>query len=116
MLNDIIHPRVREHFANWLKVHTTAPFVIKEAAILFESGSYKDCDKIILVTAPQEVRIERVMLRDNVTRVQVLKRMEAQWSDEKKAALSDYVIDNTNLEHAKEDALRILKIINNLEK
>ena len=114
LLNNIIHPKVRQHFDNWLKVYTAEPFVIKEAAILFESGSYKDCDKIILVTAPEEVRIERVMLRDSVTREQVLKRMEAQWDDEKKEALSDYIIQNINLNEAKEDALRILKILNNI--
>ena len=116
LLNDISHPRVRQHFTNWLNLHTTAPFVIKEAAILFESGSYKDCDKIILVKAPQDVKIERVMRRDNVTREQVLKRMEAQWSDEKKESGSDYIITNINLEDAKKEALRILKIINNIEK
>lgn len=116
LLNDIIHPKVRQHFANWLNLHTTVPFVIKEAAILFESGSYKDCDKIILVKAPQDVKIERVMRRDNVTREQVLKRMEAQWSDEKKESGSDYIITNINLEDAKKEALRILKIINNIEK
>ena len=116
VLNSIIHPKVREHFTNWLKVHTAAPFVIKEAAILFESGSYKDCDKIILVTATLESRIERVMQRDSVTRDMVLKRIEAQWSDEKKEALSDYIIINNSLEEAKTQALRILKILNNIEK
>src|SRR5688572_23849337 len=48
MLNSIIHPKVKEHFENWMGIHKDAPFVIREAAILFESGSYKDCDKIIL--------------------------------------------------------------------
>lgn len=116
VLNEIIHPKVRQHFSNWLAVHAKAPFVIKEAAILFESGSYKDCDKIILVTAPQDVRIARVMRRDNISQEQVLKRMEAQWSDDRKKALSDYVITNIDLEEAKKEAMRILKIINNIEK
>ena len=115
VLNTIIHPKVRQHFEEWVAQQATAPFVIKEAAILFESGSYKDCDKIILVTAPQEIRIERVMLRDKVTREQVLKRMEAQWSDEEKEALSDYIIINIDLNKAKEEALKILKILNIIE-
>lgn len=106
-LNNIIHPKVRQHFADWMKLQKIQKFVIKEAAILFESGSYKDCDKVILVTAPKELRIKRVMERDNVTAMQVKERMANQWSEEKKAGLSDYIIDNTNLELAKNKAYSI---------
>lgn len=108
-LNEIIHPKVNEHFSGWVGNNSNTPFVIKEAAILFESGSYKNCDKIILVTAPAEVRIQRVMQRDNVSREQVLSRMASQWDDQKKAALSDYVIDNTNLDEAKAQSYSIFK-------
>ncbi|WP_294821275.1 dephospho-CoA kinase [uncultured Flavobacterium sp.] len=112
-LNAIIHPKVKEHFISWLSLHSDRPFVIKEAAILFESGSYKDCDGIIMVTAPKEERIQRVMLRDNVTRDKVLERMNNQWEDEKKIAMSNYVIENILPEKAKENAFFIYKIITN---
>lgn len=115
MLNTIIHPKVKEHFENWMRIHKNAPFVIREAAILFESGSYKDCDKIILVTAPAEVRIARVLERDKTTREKVVERINAQWGDEKKAALSDFVITNIDIEEAKVQADKILKILNKIE-
>jgi len=111
-LNSIVHPEVKKHFLDWVKKHEKHPFVIKEAAILFESGTYKDCDKIILVTAPEALKIARVMRRDNVSREQVLERMKNQWSDEKKIPLSDYVIQNTDLELAKEKSEEILKELN----
>lgn len=111
-LNSIIHPRVAKHFKEWVLQQTGKVFVIKEAAILFESGSYKDCDAVILVTAPRDVRIERVMLRDGVTADKVVQRMENQWDEEKKASLSDYIIDNKDLESAKKQAVEIVKLIN----
>lgn len=111
-LNAIIHPKVSSHFDEWVKQHSTSPFVIKEAAILFESGSYKNCDAVILVTAPKEVRIERVMKRDNEARENVLARMKNQWEDEKKAALSHYIINNESLDIAKKQADNIITIIN----
>ncbi|RZJ70209.1 dephospho-CoA kinase [Flavobacterium sp.] len=114
LLNSIVHPAVKEHFKDWLKVFPDFPFVIREAAILFESGSYKDCDKIIAVTAPSEVKIERVMKRDNVTRDAVVERMESQWSDDKKLALSDFAIENILLEKTRESASEILKTLKKL--
>ncbi|MEW5675763.1 dephospho-CoA kinase [Flavobacterium enshiense] len=113
-LNKIVHPEVKKHFLEWVRQHSKYPFVIKEAAILFESGTYIDCDKIILVTAPEEIRIQRVMNRDKVTEKQVLDRLKNQWNDEKKIALSDYIIQNINLENAKQKAEEILKELNNL--
>ncbi len=95
-LNAIVHPAVHIHFKEWIKSQDSN-FVIKEAAILFESGSYKDCDKIISVSAPTEIRIERVMSRDNVTRVQVLQRMAHQLSDDERNNRSDFVIFNEDL-------------------
>ena len=71
---------------------------IKEAAILFESGSYRDCDFIIMVTAPLEERIERVMLRDKIDRETVEKRIKNQWNDEKKIELSTFVIENREID------------------
>jgi len=106
-LNRIIHPKVAEHFKDWVLKNTGKLFVIKESAILFESGSYKDCDFIILVTAPVDVRIQRVMDRDGVTRDKVLQRMENQWDDQKKIPLSNFVINNTYLESAKKQVFEI---------
>jgi dephospho-CoA kinase len=111
LLNAIIHPAVKKHFHNWILDHKNYPFIIYEAAILFESGSYKNCDFIITVTAPLESRIQRVIMRDKTTREQVLKRIEAQWNDEQRMAKSDFVIENSNTEIAKSKADEILKIL-----
>jgi dephospho-CoA kinase len=95
-VNGIIHPRVAEHFLNWAAAQD-APYVIKEAAILFENGGYKNCDLVILVTAPKKVRIARVMARDSITKSAVEERMAHQWSDEKKRQMADFIIENTDL-------------------
>lgn len=109
VLNGIIHPRVKRHFEQWVHSHKAEDIVIKETAILFESGSYKDCDAVILVTAPEEIRIARVIKRDGVTEGEVLERMANQWSEEKKRELSDYVIENIELRDAERQAQNILK-------
>ena len=96
-LNAIIHPYVQQDFLQW-KLSQQAPYVIKEAAILFESGSYRDCDFIIMVTAPLEERIKRVMLRDKIDRETVEKRIKNQWNDEKKIELSTFVIENREID------------------
>lgn len=108
-LNAIIHPAVRSDFAKWLRAHSNEPIVIKETAILFESGSYKDCDAIITVVAPEELRIARVMNRDAVGREDVLRRMSSQWTDDQRVAKSDYVINNENWDEAKAQTDKILK-------
>ena len=92
-LNQLIHPYVQQDFVRW-REGQHSPYVIKESAILFESGSYKDCDYIITVTAPLEERIRRVMLRDKIDRKTVEKRIKNQWNDENKIKLSTFVIDN----------------------
>ena len=111
ILNAIVHPAVKSHFKNWLLQHQSNSFAIYEAAILFESGSYKNCDFVIAVTAPVDIRIERVMKRDKTTRELILKRMEAQWTDEQRISKSDFVIENISLEKAKQKAEEILKIL-----
>lgn len=93
-LNALVHPLVGEHFDEWVKEQEGAPYILKEAAILFESGTYKQMDKIITVTAPAETRIERVMKRDKVTAEEVRKRLANQISDEEKIKRSDFVIHN----------------------
>ena len=106
ILNNIVQPALAKYFKQWAKKQTSL-YVLKEAAILFESGSYKDCDYIITVTAPEEVRIARVMARDHCTEAQVRARMAQQWSDAQRIALSDAVIENVDLESAKEQVKRI---------
>jgi dephospho-CoA kinase len=110
-LNSIVHPAVKKHFELWLIENKTVPYIIYEAAILFESGRYKDCDIIVTVTAPIETRLQRVLERDKTTRELVLKKMEAQWSDEKRIAKSDFVIENIALDAAKREVDEILKIL-----
>lgn len=94
-LNQIVHPEVAKHFKNWLKKQK-APYVIKEAAILFENGSYKQCDKTILVISNKQKRIERVVKRDLSTTKKVLDVIENQWPDEKKITLADFVLENNS--------------------
>lgn len=106
ILNGIVHPALAKYFKRWAK-EQTSPYVLKEAAILFESGSYKDCDYIITVTAPEEVRIARVMARDHCTEAQVRARMAQQWSDAQRIALSNAVIENIDLEKVKKEVKRI---------
>lgn len=112
LLNSIIHPEVKKDFTEWIKKQNK-PFVIKEAAILFESGSYKDCDIIITITAPIEERINRVMKRDKTTREKVLDRISNQWSDEQRIEKSDFVIENSSLNIAFEQVNKILDLLNN---
>lgn len=110
-LNAIVHPAVKKDFEVWLLQHKKYEYVIYEAAILFESGRYKECDFIITVTAPEETRIDRVLQRDNTTRSQVLSRMQMQWKDEDRISKSNFVINNVNLKIAKEEVVKILKIL-----
>jgi len=95
-LNQIIHPRVRTQFAKW-KEQQSGPYCVMEAAILFENGGYKLCDRTILVTAPEELRIQRVIKRDGVSKEEVQERMDHQWPDAKKKKLADYTIENIDL-------------------
>ena len=99
-LNAIIHPKVQEHFKEYLK-KTSAKFIIYEAAILFESGSDKLCDYIITVTASLKDRVKRVMLRDGTSKEQVLERMSHQLQDDLKIKKSDFVIRNSSLASTK---------------
>ncbi|MDX6189614.1 dephospho-CoA kinase [Flavobacterium sp. Fl-318] len=111
-LNAIVHPAVKADFEAWLLQHEKYEYIIYEAAILFESGRYKECDFIITVTAPEEIRIKRVLERDNTTREHVLSRMKMQWNDEKRISGSNFVINNENLKKAREEVVKILKILN----
>lgn len=91
-LNHIIHPVVAAHFEEWKMMHNDYPYILKEAAILFESGAYKQVDQIITVSAPVDLRIDRVVRRDGISREDVLSRINNQMKDEDKIKQSDYVI------------------------
>jgi dephospho-CoA kinase len=94
-LNALVHPAVFRAFDNWVnQLPEKVPYILKEAALLFESGSYRMCDKNILVTAPLELKLDRVMKRDRVTADQVKARMDKQFTDEKKIQMADYLINN----------------------
>jgi dephospho-CoA kinase len=108
-LNQIVHPAVAIAFENFKKQHANAPFVINEAAILFETGGYKNCDVVILVTTPKSDRIERIINRDGSTKAEVIKRMKNQWEDERKRKLADYVIENSTIKSAQKQAAQILE-------
>ena len=107
-LNEIVHPAVRLDFQNFIE-EQQAPFIVSEVAILFENGGEKRYDKIILLTAPEALRIERVMARDGVSETQVRQRMQKQWTDAQKIPLADYVIDNTDWTTTKNELERVYK-------
>lgn len=92
-LNALVHPAVFNHFHRWIE-NQNAPFIVKEAAILFESGSYRDCDWIVSVVADEKKRIERVMKRSGLSEAQILERMNNQWTDAQRIEKSDFVIEN----------------------
>lgn len=107
-LNQIIHPAVRQDFEDFANNYHNEPVILKESALLFETGAYESCDYNILITAPEDIRIQRVIDRDKVSREQVLNRMKNQWSDEKKEKLADFVIQNIAIDEAQHIFLEIL--------
>lgn len=94
-LNEIVHPVVQNYFLDWC-LKQSSEYVIKEAAILFESGTNKNLDAVICVKCSKSNRIERILKRDSVTIEQVESRMAKQWDEEKKISLSDFIIDNND--------------------
>lgn len=92
-VNALIHPIVREDF-NLYTLAQNAELVFNESAILFETRSFKNFDAIILVYAPKELRIKRIMKRDNCSENEVLKRMNSQFSDEEKYQLTEFRVLN----------------------
>jgi len=97
-LNSIVHPATFRAFDAWVKNITDAPYVLKEAALLFESDSYKMCDYNIMVQAPLEMRIQRVMQRDSLSRAEIESRNAHQFTEEKKTQLADFIISNDDTE------------------
>lgn len=109
-LNALVHPAVFRAFEEWVKqIDQKVPYILKEAALLFESGSYKMCDTSILVTAPLSMKLERVMHRDQVSAEQVKARMDKQWSDEDKAKKADHFMMNDEKNSIIEQVLTLHK-------
>ncbi|MEZ4800191.1 MAG: dephospho-CoA kinase [Flavobacteriales bacterium] len=102
-LNSIIHPWVATQYQEWCKIYPNAKYVIREAAILIESGAYKTCDKIILISAPEEMRIQRVHQRDQLSNSEIQRRINNQMKDEEREKYANYNWANDNefplLEH-----------------
>jgi dephospho-CoA kinase len=114
LLNSIVHPAVKRNFERWVVKHKNYSYLVKEAAVLFESGSYKDCAAVITVCAPVETRIERVIQRDKTTREKVQQRINNQLTDGQRIEKSQYVINNEDFEQTKiqiDDLLNLLKNI-----
>jgi dephospho-CoA kinase len=98
-LNSLVHPRVAVDFKKWVEEHSAFAYIVKEAALLFESGSYRTLDKIILVTAPEAMRIERVLTRDtHRTRADIESIIRNQLAEEEKKKKADYIIRNDERE------------------
>ena len=93
-LNAIIHPAVRQDFTDWCQIYHLKPFVLHEAAILFESGVSDEMDETIVVWAPEEMRVARVMARDQVTEDEVRGRMKHQWTDLEKITRAQFTVIN----------------------
>ena len=96
-LNSLVHPFVKQEFLNWCKKQKS-PYVIKEAAILFESNSYKELDSVICISAPKNLRIDRVKARDGSKDYEINNRIKNQFSQVEKENLSDYIIVNDEKE------------------
>lgn len=109
-LNNIIHPAVSEKFKTFVATHT-AETIIKESALLFEANLEKQVDKIIMVTAPIEIRIARIIKRDGIEREAILKKINSQMPEEEKIIMANYVIDNNEEIFLTPQVLKILKEI-----
>lgn len=111
-LNSIVHPAVFNDFNQWVETNKHEPYVIKEAAIMFESGANKLLDIVVLVYSPPEIRLQRVMKRDKSDKDAVLARMKNQMDDSEKMKLSDFVIYNDNNHSLIQQVLHLHNIFN----
>lgn len=106
-LNHIVHPEVGKDYEQWTQEKKTLPYSIKEAALLFESGSYLKLHKVIVVTCPINIRIERIMKRDGVKRDDILKRIQNQMTDRERLSKADFVIYNDGQHSLIEQSIKI---------
>ena len=112
-LNNLVHPKVAEDFNQWVGKNNNQPILIKEAAILIESGAYLNMDKIILVISKKSNRINRVSKRDNSDFESIEKRINFQLTDDEKIQYADYIIENnSSLDDLKHEVLRVINEIN----
>ena len=112
-MNGIVHPAVNRDFENWVLGHHGHRLVVKEAALLFESGSYRDLDQVIVVYCPLETRIKRVLLRDqNRSRKEIENIIEKQLSDTEKKKLADFIITNDDTTPVLPQVLSVLEQLN----
>ena len=109
-LNSLVHPIVKEEFNNWCKKQTS-PYVIKEAAILFESNSHIGLDAVICVSAPLDLRMRRLLNRDDYSKKEIKKRIENQISQEEKEKRSDYIIVNNEKDLLLPQIIKIHKVL-----
>lgn len=107
LLNAIVHPRVSTDYERWTIDNRDKPYSLKEAALLFEANSYKQLHKIIVVTSPIDIRIDRIVKRDHVKREDVLKRISKQMTDKERLVKADYVILNDGKKSLIEQSLDI---------
>jgi dephospho-CoA kinase len=94
ILNGLVHPAVERDFTHWCLSKSDHPYILKEAALLYESQTYKNLDFVIVVAAPEEMRIERAILRDGLTKQEVMRRFENQLSEEQRLSRADYILTN----------------------
>lgn len=109
-LNNIVHPEVRKHFLAWFS-EQNYPYVVQETALLFENKAQDLYDKIILVTAPKELKIQRLLKRDGSTEQDILARMENQLKDSEKIELADFVIENIFLEETRKKVTEVNRVL-----
>ena len=109
LLESISHPAVLKDFGEWKILHREKKIILKEAALIYEAGTHIGLDKIIVVAAPLELRIKRVMKRDGISRGQVISRIKSQWPEEEKIARADYVIYNDEKQLLIPQVLELIK-------
>jgi len=111
-INSVVHPAVEKDTKKWEEEHSDKKYLIKEAALLFENGSYKKLDKTILVHAPEDERILRVMQRDHTTKEQVVSRINNQMSDLDKMEHADYIINNNGKNEIEKIVMKMNMLFN----
>lgn len=110
-IHQLVHPLVRKHFLDWSTTQL-ADIVFHEAAILFETGSYRRFDYTVLICAPKELRIERIQKRDHLSRSAIESRMATQWPDEQKKLLADFVVENDGKQLILPQLQRVVEAVN----
>ena len=111
LLNSIVHPYVRKDFNAFCELYKSEPLIITESAILFESGLNDRVDKILFVDVPYEVRLDRTIKRDGITKDEYDNRMKNQISPDRKRELSDFVLENTIADNISDSVLRIYNVL-----